>query len=64
MCRGAGGPRGAPVTEREAFVSALSKMTYINNLRQISQKNIHCIHTLAHAPGEGGGCGGSSGRRQ
>eukprot|EP00668_Euglena_longa_P000037 GGOE01000045.1.p1 GENE.GGOE01000045.1~~GGOE01000045.1.p1 ORF type:complete len:971 (+),score=375.86 GGOE01000045.1:171-2915(+) len=33
-------------TEREAFISALSKMTYINNLRQISQKNIDCIHSL------------------
>eukprot|EP00667_Euglena_gracilis_P000231 EG_transcript_231 len=42
-------------TEREAFISALSKMTYINNLRQISQKNIDCIQALiriAHREGD------------
>eukprot|EP01097_Dermamoeba_algensis_P006564 TRINITY_DN4101_c0_g1_i2.p1 TRINITY_DN4101_c0_g1~~TRINITY_DN4101_c0_g1_i2.p1 ORF type:complete len:1325 (+),score=338.62 TRINITY_DN4101_c0_g1_i2:566-3976(+) len=33
-------------TERNAFISSLASFTFLNNVREIKQKNIECIKTL------------------
>ena len=41
-------------TERDAFVSALSKLTFLNNLREIEPKNIKSIKSLIDLAGKEG----------
>eukprot|EP01061_Rhynchopus_euleeides_P007844 TRINITY_DN1689_c0_g2_i1.p1 TRINITY_DN1689_c0_g2~~TRINITY_DN1689_c0_g2_i1.p1 ORF type:complete len:1588 (+),score=764.32 TRINITY_DN1689_c0_g2_i1:206-4765(+) len=41
--------------ERDAFVSALSKLTFLNNLREIEPKNIKSIKALIDTAGKEGG---------